>query len=1335
MDQQASGTPQLLGVNASLGGGGPSSSPFGQLLESNNDYGGQPLHHHHPLQQQQQPLPQQQFVVGPSPAAAGGPFPAAGTQQPQPAQQQQETVATPMSIEEDEKERLREALSSLQPPMVTRVADRDADVVWQELDTSEAAASVPGFPEINQSEFVYQLILYEQGATASVCYKTDANSGNVLHLQRLRPSTDYMICIRADLPGHAIIGHPSAYTAFRTHCSRPDTPQMPKVCSRTATGCQLQWRTPNCNGAPILSFCLQMAKGGSQGGKSASGSSIASSAAASSAFETVYDGPHEQAMINGLESHGVYRFRLSCRNECGHSDFSPQLNVYPPVDRGAGQQHHHFSAAHPPHLFGSGKASLASSSPSSSSTILHQPPTLLQKPPPPTVLSVTNKAAKLSWNEVTSHDYSNVTLEMSDFSVRGTPHFAPIPVECYASSGTFANVTGLQTNREYRFRLAVHTVHGGEMLHSDFVAVRTRQQEQSHHRHYEGQQPAHEKRPHGMSPSHQQQSAGPFEEEQQQPLARTSPAVQQKGGTAHQQKKFGQQQSAASQQTKKQSVTQQQQQQKAQHHGQQQKTQSHQQQQQPSVEETDVQQQQTAASTVEKSAAKKKEEQPQKEVASAQPQPANCSAPKFSAVTSESAKVGWRLLTPGGANSPKKANSLDSNQSQSKETTTSKSSTTGGGQPSGGSQGVYFELQRVDRQQPLIIYSGNEAEYEMRGLRPVEHLQLRVRAVLFDTEGRRFEGEWSQVGSACTLCATPSAPRNLRLAEPDSPTTTICAIGSEEEERASSKKSSVAGNHGHGQSIELCWDPPVQLNGGTITEYTVHLQRFPLPEEGVNNSEKPLEERLLGSTISQQFHTPRLQPAQRWLFTVVAHNEAGQSPRSEPFEHCSPPGVPESPRDFHAEALSTSELQLSWTEPISSNGAPVSSYHINCYKLYNTRNLSTAGEVMASGGRQRQLISQQIVPGSQRLLLVQSLETETDYELVLQAENSVGKSGRQVLRCATLAEPPAPPELALSQATANQLKLRWNPAASNTGEPSASSVNHYYYLERENENGTYSPVYEGDLRTAKVKGLRERSIHHFRIRAAVAKGLMLGQWSKRFSFQTTRLPPPAPKQAPIATELSPDLFQLEWNSIRSAKETSMAADDEQPQTASQPATEQHQFIYRVQLAPKLASSAKEKSTVEVWKTVYDGPNTQCTVPVPNAAQQTRQVRLFLVQQFLAPGSDSAVVIEECVSAPSPATLLFAQKSPNESPKKRPLQGGKLATGPSTSSTIRGRQQQAAVHYPTPKEGKVSMYKRLRRFGSWMKKTVSEKDCALIVLAIFVVLAFGIAILLNNYYLN
>jgi len=50
-----------------------------------------------------------------------------------------------------------------------------------------------------------------------------------------------------------------------------------------------------------------------------------------------------------------------------------------------------------------------------------------------------------------------------------------------------------------------------------------------------------------------------------------------------------------------------------------------------------------------------------------------------------------------------------------------------------------FELQRVDRQHPKIYYAGSDTEYKLEGLRPVEHLQFRVRAVLLDTEGRRFE--------------------------------------------------------------------------------------------------------------------------------------------------------------------------------------------------------------------------------------------------------------------------------------------------------------------------------------------------------------------------------------------------------------------------------------------------------------------------------------------------------------------------------------------------------------------------------------------------------------------
>lgn len=42
------------------------------------------------------------------------------------------------AIEEDDRERLKDMLNRMQPPTVLRVGARDAEIVWQELDTSEA---------------------------------------------------------------------------------------------------------------------------------------------------------------------------------------------------------------------------------------------------------------------------------------------------------------------------------------------------------------------------------------------------------------------------------------------------------------------------------------------------------------------------------------------------------------------------------------------------------------------------------------------------------------------------------------------------------------------------------------------------------------------------------------------------------------------------------------------------------------------------------------------------------------------------------------------------------------------------------------------------------------------------------------------------------------------------------------------------------------------------------------------------------------------------------------------------------------------------------------------
>lgn len=69
------------------------------------------------------------------------------------------------------------------------------------------------------------------------------------------------------------------------------------------------------------------------------------------------------------------------------------------------------------------------------------------------------------------------------------------------------------------------------------------------------------------------------------------------------------------------------------------------------------------------------------------------------------------------------------------------------------------------------------------------------------------------------------------------------------------------------------------------------------------------------------------------------------------------------------------------------------------------------------------------------------------------------------MRCATLSPPLEPPVLSLGNALANVLKLKWTNSAQSTKSEAC-----YYYLEKENENGTFSRVYEGKLHSAKIKG-------------------------------------------------------------------------------------------------------------------------------------------------------------------------------------------------------------------------------------------------------------------------
>ena len=137
--------------------------------------------------------------------------------------------------------------------------------------------------------------------------------------------------------------------------------------------------------------------------------------------------------------------------------------------------------------------------------------------------------------------------------------------------------------------------------------------------------------------------------------------------------------------------------------------------------------------------------------------PSACTVPKFSEISWCSMQVQWKLA-------------------EELPETSSKIS-------------LIYELQRVDTE-PLIIYSGDKTEFKLEKLKPIEHIQIRARGVIVDYSGKRNEGDWSPIGSACTTCTAPSSPINLRLA-------------------------------GEGHSSILVWDPPTQLNGAEIRTYVL----------------------------------------------------------------------------------------------------------------------------------------------------------------------------------------------------------------------------------------------------------------------------------------------------------------------------------------------------------------------------------------------------------------------------------------------------------------------------------------------------------------------------------
>ncbi|VDM61315.1 unnamed protein product [Angiostrongylus costaricensis] len=163
-------------------------------------------------------------------------------------------------IDGEEWDKVREMLGRIFAPQVVRVGPTDADIAWQQLDTSEAAASGGPFPQIDASEFTYQIVLFENHGRFVSTYRCETETGNKLRLCQLRPNTDYYVQLKACLEERGLVGEPSQPVCFKTAPGRPEAPLMFRCVSRGIEYLVVAWRPPNDNGASIVNYTVYLSK-------------------------------------------------------------------------------------------------------------------------------------------------------------------------------------------------------------------------------------------------------------------------------------------------------------------------------------------------------------------------------------------------------------------------------------------------------------------------------------------------------------------------------------------------------------------------------------------------------------------------------------------------------------------------------------------------------------------------------------------------------------------------------------------------------------------------------------------------------------------------------------------------------------------------------------------------------------------------------------------------------------------------------------------------------------------------------------------------------------------
>lgn len=199
----------------------------------------------------------------------------------------------------EKESKLLERLSAVETPSVSDVTATSAFLKWNAFESKVESEPEDDF-DFSMLHYILLLSDKIQNTKAKTVYR---GSDTSYPLAELKPATTYAVSLQAELNGKT--GSPSESATLKTLSCEPDTPQPPKLLSRTKTAISLKWNAAVDNGAKISSYILEYDEGNG-----------------SNDFVELFNGLQKQYKAVKLKPSTCYRFRLAAVNEHGKSVYS-----------------------------------------------------------------------------------------------------------------------------------------------------------------------------------------------------------------------------------------------------------------------------------------------------------------------------------------------------------------------------------------------------------------------------------------------------------------------------------------------------------------------------------------------------------------------------------------------------------------------------------------------------------------------------------------------------------------------------------------------------------------------------------------------------------------------------------------------------------------------------------------------------------------------------------------------------------------------------------------------------------------------------------------------------